>query len=143
VSFVSGEPAAHDVTTVGPKFATGAQSEAASDAWIGGAAGLAVGMMAMFLPGIGPLIAAGPLAGAIGGLSVGAAAGGLVGLLRDHGVPEEEAEFYQEGLRRGGSIIVVRDLTEAERAAASDVLSRHGARDIEELAEEWRRVPQP
>ena len=38
--------------------------------------------------------AAGPLAGAIGGLGVGAAAGGVIGLLKDHGVSEDEADLF-------------------------------------------------
>jgi hypothetical protein len=64
-------------------------------------------MIAVALKGIGPLIPAGPIAGAIGGLTVGAAAGGIIGLLKDHGFTEEEAEFYAEGVRRRGSLLTL------------------------------------
>src|SRR5438874_12118258 len=93
VSYLTSDPSAHDVTAVGPKFRTGAESEAGTDAWIGGAIGLAAGMIAVVLPGIGALIAAGPIAGAIGGLAVGTAAGGIVGLLRAQGIPEAAVAF--------------------------------------------------
>jgi hypothetical protein len=50
-------------------------------ALIGGIAGLAAGLGAMAIPGIGPVIAAGPLAVAIGSAGIGAATGGVVGAL--------------------------------------------------------------
>jgi hypothetical protein len=141
VSFLTSEPGAHDVTAVGPKFHTGAESEAGTDAWVGGALGLAAGMIAFAIPGIGAVIAAGPLAGAIAGLSLGAAAGGIVGMLRDHGIPEEEAAFYEEGLRRGGALVTAHGLSEDESSMARDIFERNGAADIEKLAEEWRSTP--
>jgi hypothetical protein len=134
VSFVAGDTSGHRIPAVGPVETTGADSEAAGDAVIGGVVGLAAGMVAVVLPGIGPLIAAGPLAGAIGGLGLGAAAGGIVGLLRDHGIPEEEAQFFAEGVKRGGSLVTVR--TTDERAGqARSTLERHGAIDTEILYE--------
>jgi hypothetical protein len=140
VSYLTSDPGEHDVTAVGPKFRTGAESEAGIDAWIGGAIGLAAGMIAVVLPGIGTLIAAGPIAGAIGGLAAGTAVGGIVGLLRDHGIPEEEVAFYEEGIRRGGSLVSVHGLSEDEATVARDILDRNGAADIEKLADEWSRV---
>jgi hypothetical protein len=41
------------------------------DVFLASPTGLFTGMIASFIPGIGPLIAAGPLAGAIADLSVG------------------------------------------------------------------------
>jgi hypothetical protein len=140
VSFLTNRPGQHDVTAVGPKFKTGAQSEAATDAWIGGAIGLAAGMIAVVLPGLGALIAAGPIAGAIGGLSAGAAAGGIVGFLRDQEIPAEEAAFYEEGIRRGGALVTVQGVSEDEATVAHDILEQNGAADIEQLAGEWRNV---
>ena len=61
------------------------------------------------IPGIGPVIAAGPLAagllGAATGAVAGGATGGIVGGLLNMGVPEEEAHYYAEGLRRGGTLV--------------------------------------
>jgi hypothetical protein len=141
VSFVAGDMRPHATPAVGPVKEVGGESEAASDAWIGGVVGLAAGMIAVVLPGIGPLIAAGPLAGAIGGLSVGAAAGGVIGLLKDHGISEEEAEFYAEGVRRGGSLVTVHGVSREREEEARKILDQAGAIQVEELADEIRRLP--
>jgi hypothetical protein len=77
-------------------------------ATVGGVLGLiaaatgAVGSLA--IPGIGPVIAGGLLATAIGA-GVGAAAGGIIGALTSHGVPEEDANVYAEGVRRGSTLV--------------------------------------
>jgi hypothetical protein len=139
VSFVAGDTSGHKIPAVGPLETTGAESEAAGDALIGGMVGLAAGMVAVVLPGIGPLVAAGPLAGtlagAIGGLGLGAAAGGVIGLLRDHGISEEEAQFFAEGVKRGGSLVTVRS-GEDRLDQARKILERHGAIDTESLSQE-------
>jgi len=135
VSFVAGDTQAHEMPAIGPLETTGAEAVAGPNAFIGGVVGLAAGMIAVVIPGIGPLIAAGPLAGAIGGLGLGAAAGGIIGLLRDHGVSEEEAQFFAEGVKRGGSLVTVR--TTDERAdQARKIMDRNGAIDIEKLSQE-------
>jgi hypothetical protein len=108
------------------------------DAFIGSAVGLAVGMIAVFIPGIGPLIAAGPLGGAIAGLSVGTAAGGLIGLLKEHGVSQEEAEFYAEGVRKGGALLTVQTLDHDEDKRAREIFDKQHALNTEELTESLR-----
>ncbi len=138
IGYVAGDSREKETPTVGPIKETGSESEAAADAWIGGVAGLAAGMIAVAIPGIGPLIAAGPLAGAIGGLSIGAATGGIIGLLKDHGISDEEAEFISEGVRRGGSLVTVDRVTEDRAKQAKEILDRNGAIDVETLAEELR-----
>jgi len=140
VNFVAGDTRAADAPKLGPPLHdAGSESEAASDAWIGGVVGLAAGMIAVVLPGIGPLIAAGPIAGAIGGLTVGAAAGGVIGLLRDHGISEEEAEFYAEGVRRGGALVTVSGVPDDRESEVHKILDDNGAIKVEKLADEWRR----
>lgn len=138
VSFVAGDARGHDTPAVGPLETVEGNTELPKDAFLGSAIGLAVGMIAVFIPGIGPLIAAGPLAGAIAGLSVGAGAGGLIGLLRDNGVSKEEAEFYAEGVRRGGSLLTVKTTTDDEEKKARELLKDNGALDTEELTAELR-----
>ena len=49
-----------------------AYEEGPRDVFLTSPTGLFTGMIASFIPGIGPLIAAGPLAGAIAALTVGA-----------------------------------------------------------------------
>jgi hypothetical protein len=70
--------------------ATGATAGGA----VGGTLGLLAGIGALAIPGLGPLIAAGPIVGALAGLGVGAAAGGLVGALVGMGIPEFAAKRY-------------------------------------------------
>jgi uncharacterized membrane protein len=116
---------------------------AATGAVIGGLGGLVVGLAALAIPGVGPVIAAGPLASALiaGGVGagVGAVAGGLVGALVDLGLSEEEAGYYAEGVRRGGTLLTV-TTTENMTNRVMDVLDRHNAVDIEERATAWRET---
>jgi hypothetical protein len=138
VSFVAGDTRGHETPALGPIKDVEGDTELAKDAFLGSAIGLAVGMIAVFIPGIGPLIAAGPLGGAIAGLSIGAGAGGLVGLLKDHGVSEEEAEFYAEGVRRGGALITVEYANDDEEKRVRDILRQSGAIEAAELSAELR-----
>jgi hypothetical protein len=104
---------------------------------VGGAAGLAASLMGLAIPGIGPIIAAGPIVSLLTGAGVGAVAGGLIGGLTDMGVSRPDAEYYAEAVRRGGALVTVRaDDARAERAA--EIMRSHGAIDIERRAEQWR-----
>lgn len=108
---------------------------------IGGVLGLLIGTGLLVIPGIGPVLAAGPLAAALGsaavGAGIGAAAGGLVGALVGAGVPEEEANYYAEGVRRGGTLITV-TASDDMAEIAYDIMQRHGAADINERGATYR-----
>jgi uncharacterized membrane protein len=100
---------------------TAAKGGAGTGAVLGGLAGLAVGVGALVIPGIGPVITAGTLASALAstaaGAGIGAVAGGVLGALVHVGVPEDEAQSYAEGLRRGGTLVTAKvDDTIAPRA---------------------------
>lgn len=136
VSFVAGDTGGHEMPVLGPLKGTGAESEVAQDAYLGSAIGVALGVIAVMIPDFGPLVAIGPLAMAIGGLSVGAAAGGIVGLLREHGISDDEAGFYAEGVRRGGSLITVHGVSAEREEIARRIMKQNGAIDTEELADE-------
>ena len=139
VSFVAGDTRGHETPSVGPLLDSGAEVEAGRDAWVGGAVGLMAGAIAAVLPGIGPLIAIGPIAGAIGGAAIGTAAGGVIGLLKEYGVPEEEAQFYAEGVRRGGALVAIHNMSKDRVDAARRILEEDGAVGVEALAEEYGR----
>ena len=81
----------------------------------------------------GPFLAAGPLAAAMGGIAAGAGVGGIVGLLRDQGVSEEEAQFYEDGVKRGGSLVTVRGATEEGEKKARKIMQENGSIETEEL----------
>jgi hypothetical protein len=136
VSFLSGDTRGHETPAVGPLEQLGGDVKGAHDAWVGGVVGLAAGMVAMAIPGIGPFIAAGPLAVVIGGVGVGAAAGGLVGVLREHGLSDDEAKFYAEGVERGGALITVHDVGDERAESARKILEKCGALDTESLTKE-------
>jgi uncharacterized membrane protein len=122
------------VSTAGEATAVGV----GTGALLGGLGGLLVGLGVLALPGIGPVLAAGPLASALAGAGLGAAAGGVIGALGELGVPEDEAHYYAEGVRRGGALVVVHtDDDRAERAV--NVMSRLDPIDVEERAAEWRQ----
>lgn len=123
----------------------GAGVGAVSGGLLGGVVGLLVGLGALAIPGIGPVIAAGPLAAALGtagataavGAGVGALSGGLLGALIGAGIPEDEANLYAEGVRRGGTLVTVYS-DEMMTSRVSDILRRNGAVDMDTRGAEWR-----
>lgn len=110
---------------------------AVTGAVVGGGAGLAASLAGLAIPGIGPIIAAGPIVATLAGAGTGAVAGGLIGGLVDLGVPESDAHYYAESVRRGGALVTVRaDQSRADEV--TDILRNHGAVDIEGRVERWR-----
>ncbi len=114
------------------KTAEDAGKGAGIGAAIGGVGGLLTGLGLMAIPGVGPVVAAGWLAataaGAATGAVVGGAAGGLVGALTKEGVPERDAHFYSEGVRRGGTLVSAR-VDDVRAPAAREILQRYKAVD--------------
>ncbi|HEX8634648.1 MAG TPA: YsnF/AvaK domain-containing protein [Pyrinomonadaceae bacterium] len=110
---------------------------AGTGAAIGGLAGLLLSLTAVAIPGIGPVLAAGPLAAIIAGAGIGATAGGLISGLTRLGVPEEDANYYAEGVRRGGTLISV-DAADEQAERAVSIMKRHGAVEIDKRAAQWR-----
>ena len=101
---------------------------------LGGAGiGAILGVAALAIPGVGPLAAAGAIAGsaipgaAAIGAGAGAVAGGLTGLLTDHGVSDEDANYYEGRIKDGGIFVSV-DASEGEipADAVRQILSSNG-----------------
>jgi uncharacterized membrane protein len=116
--------------------ASGAATGAGIGAVLGGLGGLLVGLGALAIPGIGPVLAAGPLVAALAGAGIGAAAGGLVGALADLGIPDEQAEKYAEGVRRGGTLVTV-SASEDMAGQAVSIMNSHNPVDIQQRYESW------
>lgn len=93
-----------------------------------------LGMMA--IPGIGPLVAAGWLATTLAGAGAGAVAGGLVGALTNAGVNREEAQVYEEGVRRGSTLVSVR-ADEADLPRVEAILDRRPTTDWHTRRDEY------
>jgi len=106
--------------------ATGLAEGAAVGALTGGVIGGLVGLVSsLLIPGIGPLVVGGVLASTLMGMGVGAATGGLIGALVGMGVPEEDARYFDAGLREGRTLVTVSDTVGASEALG--ILERHGA----------------
>jgi hypothetical protein len=121
----------------GETVASGAGKGAVAGGVIGGTAGLIAGLAGLALPGIGPLVAAGPIVAALTGAGIGAVAGGLIGGLRQVGVSDTDAEYYAEAVRRGGALVIVKaEDDRAERVA--EIMRSRGAIDIESRVAAWR-----
>jgi uncharacterized membrane protein len=122
----------------GDEKASGVLKGTGTGAVVGGIAGLIVGAVSLAVPGFGAISAAGPIAAALAGVGVGAIAGGLVGGLVNMGVSEEEAHFYAEGVKRGGTLITLHARSDETAECAISLMRRHGAVDIDERSADWR-----
>lgn len=123
---------AHEKSTKAPE---GATTGVATGGALGGTLGLLAGIGALAIPGVGPLIAAGPIMGALAGLGVGGAVGGLIGALVGMGIPEYEAKRYEGRVKDGGVLLSVHCDTSEEISRAKDLLKQSGAEDISSTGE--------
>jgi hypothetical protein len=116
----------------------GAAKGAAIGGGIGGVAGLLAGLGMLAIPGLGPVVAAGWLASTAALAFTGGAAGGLIGSLTQHGVSEDDANAYAEGVRRGGTLVTARVSKADEEARALAILDRSSV-DIRARSAMWER----
>lgn len=116
--------------TTGMGGGEGAGVGAVAGGITGGLLGWLVGIGALAIPGIGPIVAAGALATTLGGAAIGAATGGLIGALVDLGIPEEEATYYQEGIGRGGMLLTVHANSDAQLYEANEIMRRNNGTDV-------------
>jgi hypothetical protein len=117
------------------KAPEGAATGATTGGVIGGTLGVLVGLGSLAIPGIGPLIAAGPIVAGLAGLGAGGAVGGLLGALVGMGIPEYEAKRYEGHVKNGGALLSVHCETPGEVIRAKEVLKGTGAGDIASSAE--------
>jgi hypothetical protein len=127
---------AHEHNTKAPE---GAVAGAGTGGVVGGTIGLLAGIGALAIPGLGPLIAAGPLMGALSGAAVGAGVGGVTGALIGMGIPEIEARKYEGKLKAGNVLIAVHTDNPAERKRAEEIFKMARAEDI--VAVDEKSVP--
>lgn len=118
----------------------------AMGATVGGAIGIASGFSlgaaaaSLFVPGVGPVIAAGVLAASILGWG-GAATGLAVGeALEDNlavGVPHDELFIYEDALRRGRTVAIVFAEDDEAGDRVRNLFARMGAESIDAAREDW------
>jgi hypothetical protein len=135
-SDASGDYQRYTTTDQGEDVADSAATGAGIGAVIGGLGGLLVGLGALAIPGIGPVLAAGPLVSALAGAGIGAAAGGLLGALVDLGIPEDQARVYSEGVQRGGTLVTLAASDDRAKDAV-DIMNRFNPVDVNRRSQEW------
>jgi hypothetical protein len=117
------------------KAPEGATAGAGTGAVLGGALGLLAGIGALAIPGVGPLIAAGPIMATLAGMGVGGTVGGFAGALIGAGIPEYEAKRYEGMLQKGGVLLSVHCATSQEIDQAKHVYHATGGNDIASTTE--------
>lgn len=89
------------------------------------AGGVLLGLGLLTVPGVGPLLAAGPLAAAVTGAITGGAFGGFAGSLAGLGISEAQGLAAERHVRAGRSIVAVQ--CEGPSKVARSILRSHGA----------------
>jgi hypothetical protein len=123
---------AHEINTKAPE---GAAAGAGTGAAIGGVLGWLIGIGALAIPGVGPLVAAGPIVAALAGAGAVGATGGLIGGLVGAGLPEVEAKRYAGRIREGGYLCSVHCDDREWARRAREILESTGAKDVVSTAE--------
>ena len=89
------------------KVDNGLAAGAATGGVLGGLTGLLAGIGALAIPGVGPIVAAGPIAATLSGMAAGIGAGGLAGALAGMGIPDEDAERYERDVESGKILVLI------------------------------------
>jgi Protein of unknown function (DUF3341) len=134
---------AHEKHTKAPE---GTAAGAGTGALVGGTLGWLAGIGALAIPGVGPLIAAGPIVAALTGVGVGGALGGITGALVGMGIPEYEAKRYEGRVKEGGILLSVHSDNSDWTRKAKDILERTGAEDVSSTGEanaDWQKTDKP
>ena len=113
---------------------------------VGGALGLSGGMplgmvvSSLLFPGVGPVLAIGFITAAIAGsigAAGGAAAGGALEYSLTEGLPRDELYFYEDALRQGRTILILRTENDQQLEAGRKILTDAGAESIDAAREKW------
>jgi hypothetical protein len=123
---------AHEKNTKAPE---GATTGGVLGGVCGGVLGWLTGIGALVIPGLGPLIAAGPIVAALAGLGAMGAVGGVVGALAGLGMPEYEAKRFEGRIKQGGILMSVHCDNDDWIKRATDLLRQTGAENIDYTAE--------
>lgn len=123
---------AHEKGTKAPE---GATAGGTTGILLGGALGWLAGIGALAIPGVGPLIAAGPIMATLAGVGVGGTVGALTGGLIGLGIPEYEAKRYEGRIKSGGILLSVHCDNKEWETKAVEIFKNIGATDISSTSE--------
>ena len=102
--------------------------DSALAARLGGVWAEAVAAIALVMPGIGPLVGAGPLGAALSEFA-GHAAGGVASMLKHADIPSEVAEAWETQIRDGAPLIGVH-VRAGDPATVAAALRQAGAENL-------------
>lgn len=89
------------------EYTKGAPVGAVAGGFLGGLGALLLEFGVIAIPGVGPLLAAGPIATTLAGIVAGGAVGGMTGALIDLGFNETDAKEYENFLKQGNILVLV------------------------------------
>jgi hypothetical protein len=92
--------------------------------------GWLLGTGALAIPGLGPVIAAGPIVAGLAGVGAGSVIGEIAGALAGLGIPEYEAKRYAGRVKHGGILLSAHCDDREWAKTAKDILLRTGAEDV-------------
>jgi len=113
---------------------------------VGGAVGAATGMelgavaASLFIPGVGPVFAAGLIAAALlgaGGVVGGVVIGEAVENFLAEGLPKDELFVYEDALRKGRTVLIALADDETQAEVARKALIQAGAESVDAAREAW------
>lgn len=122
------------------KAPEGVTTGATTGGVVGGALGFLAGVGALAIPGLGPLIAAGPIMATLAGLGAGAALGGIAGGLIGLGIPEDEAKKYENFVKEGNILLAVHTDTADLEKRANEILDACGGREVAAVGKKEAKV---
>jgi uncharacterized membrane protein len=115
--------------------AGGLATGAVAGGLLAGGVGWLVGMATLAIPGIGPLIAAGPIAAALGDAAIGGAFGALGGAIVGMRLPDHLARYYEDALQNGHVLVAVHTDDLAKQQKARDIFQSAGGEHISDVEE--------
>lgn len=124
---------AHEKHTKAPE---GATTGVVAGGIVGGTIGALIGIGVLAIPGVGPLIAAGPVIAALTGIGSGGLVGGIIGALVGMGIPEYEAKRYEGRIKEGGILLSAHCDNSDWVVKGKQVLRETGAEDIASAGEQ-------
>lgn len=121
----------------------GLRSGAVFGSLFGSLLGLLTGVGVLFIPFVGPIVAAGPigalLLGATSGAIAGSAGAGLASVLVSLGLPEEKAAIYQTRLK-AGEFVVMAEVSSDRASEIQSLLEGAGGQEVHTLEQPLPRA---
>jgi hypothetical protein len=112
-----------------------AAKHAEPGAALDGTLGLLTGFAVLSIPGVGPILAAGPLVAALKGFRPDGADGEFSDALILHGIQEVIAKRYEGRLQEGNVLLSIHCDTPEEITQAKELMERAGGEDVTSTGE--------